>query len=74
MVLRGMAQMHIDDLPSRFQTRARDLAGSESLDFVWAVFYQGRIFGAYPTADLALRKVTEIEHCISEGDVPTAQA
>ena len=73
MILRGMAQMHIDDLPSRFQILLRELAGSEALGFVWVVFYQGRIFGAYPSADLALRKVTEIEHCISENEVPTAQ-
>lgn len=73
MILRGMAQMHIDDLPAKFQVLLRELAGSETLDFVWVVFYQGRIFGAYPNADQALRKVTEIEHCISEDEVPTAQ-
>ncbi|AGI23129.1 hypothetical protein ACYCAX_19145 [Pseudomonas sp. MT3] len=73
MILRGMAHMHIDDLPARFQALLQAPAGSESAGFVWVVFYQGRIFGAYPTADLALRKVTEIEHCISEDEVPTAQ-
>ncbi|HFK1874660.1 hypothetical protein N7414_05910 [Pseudomonas sp. GD04087] len=73
MILRGMAQMHIDDLPARFQALLHDLSGLEPQGFVWVVFYQGRIFGAYPDADLALRKVTEIEHCISEDEVPTAQ-
>ncbi|MFV3308417.1 hypothetical protein ACNFBT_24410 [Pseudomonas sp. NY15181] len=73
MMLRGMAQMHIDDLPARFQTLLRGLAGMEPSGFVWVVFYQGRMFGAYPNADLALRKVTEIEHCISADEVPTAQ-
>lgn len=73
MILRGMAQMHIDDLPSSFQVLAQTLAGSEVLGFVWVVFYDGRIFGAYPSADLALRKVTEIEHCISEDEIPSAQ-
>lgn len=73
MILRGMAQMHIDDLPARFQSLLRALPDLEASGFVWVVFYQGRMFGAYPNADLALRKVTEIEHCISEDEVPTAQ-
>ncbi|HEP9159973.1 hypothetical protein A6723_006205 [Pseudomonas sp. AU11447] len=73
MILRGIAQMHIDDLPSSFQQLVQKLAGSAVSGFVWVVFYNGRIFGAYPSADLALRKVTEIEHCISEDEVPTAQ-
>ncbi|MGC4011324.1 MAG: hypothetical protein QM805_21395 [Pseudomonas sp.] len=73
MILRGMAQMHIDDLTSSFQVLAQTLAGSEVLGFVWVVFYDGRIFGAYPNAELALRKVTEIEHCISEDEIPSAQ-
>lgn len=73
MILRGMAQMHIDDLPPGFQALARGLADGAPLGFVWVVFYQGRIFGAYPNADQALRKVTEIEHCISEDEVPSAQ-
>lgn len=74
MILRGMAQMHIDDLPARFQTLLRELPDLEPSGFVWVVFYQGRMFGAYPNADLALRKVTEIEHCVSEDEVPTAQS
>jgi len=74
MILRGMAQMHIDDLPGRFQSRLQGLDGAESSGFVWVVFYKGRMFGAYPNADLALRKVTEIEHCISEDEEPTAQS
>lgn len=73
MILRGMAQMHIDDLPTRFQALLREHPGMEPSGFVWVVFYQGRLFGAYPDADLALRKVTEIEHCISEDEVPKAQ-
>ena len=73
MILRGMAQMQIDDLPPGFQSLVRGLADGEPLGFVWVVFYQGRIFGAYPCADQALRKVTEIEHCISEDEVPSAQ-
>lgn len=66
--------MHVDDLPSSFQSLVQKLGGTEVAGFVWVVFYNGRIFGAYPSADLALRKVTEIEHCISEDEVPTAQS
>ena len=73
MVLRGMAQMHIDDLAERFQIMVRFLAGTDRLDIVWVVFYQGRVFGAYPEVDQALEKVSEIEHCISVDEVPTTQ-
>ncbi|EIU5420510.1 hypothetical protein [Pseudomonas aeruginosa] len=73
MVLRGMAQMHIGDLAERFQAMVRSLAGPDSLDTVWVVFYQGRVFGAYPEVDQALEKVSEIEHYISVDEVPTPQ-
>ncbi|HIE0038794.1 hypothetical protein O2604_21710 [Pseudomonas aeruginosa] len=65
--------MHIDDLAERFQIMVRFLAGTDRLDIVWVVFYQGRVFGAYPEVDQALEKVSEIEHCISVDDVPTPQ-
>ncbi len=73
MILRGMAQMHIDDLAERFQIMVRFLAGTDRLDIVWVVFYQGRVFGAYPEVDQALEKVSEIEHCISVDEDPTPQ-
>ncbi|HFT7409947.1 hypothetical protein [Pseudomonas aeruginosa] len=65
--------MHIDDLAERFQIMVRFLAGTDRLDIVWVVFYQGRVFGAYPEVDQALEKVSEIEHCISIDEVPTPQ-
>ncbi|HFX0909639.1 hypothetical protein [Pseudomonas aeruginosa] len=65
--------MHIDDLAERFQIMVRFLAGTDRLDIVWVVFYQGRVFGAYPEVVQALEKVSEIEHCISVDEVPTPQ-
>ncbi|WP_240442492.1 hypothetical protein [Pseudomonas aeruginosa] len=65
--------MHIDDLAERFQIMVRFLAGTDRLDIVWVVFYQGRVFGAYPEVDQALEKVSEIEQCISVDEVPTPQ-
>ncbi|EPF5461965.1 TPA: hypothetical protein ACKPW6_000091 [Pseudomonas aeruginosa] len=65
--------MHIDDLAERFQIMVRFLAGTDRLSIVWVVFYQGRVFGAYPEVDQALEKVSEIEHCISVDEVPTPQ-
>lgn len=52
---------------------AQSLAGPDSLNTVWVMFYQGRVFGAYPEVDQALEKVSEIEHCISVDEVPTPQ-
>lgn len=74
MILRGMAQMHVDDLAEKFQGLVRLLAGPESIEFVWVVFYRGRVFGAYPRAEQALQKITEIEHCISVDEDPVPQA
>ncbi len=74
MVLRGMAQMHVDDLAERFKKLVVGQAGSADIPFAWVVFYQGRMFGAYPSAGLALQKITDIEHCISIDEVPVPQA
>ncbi|WP_313328730.1 hypothetical protein [Pseudomonas qingdaonensis] len=74
MVLRGMAQMHFDDLAERFQDLVLTFGDPEPVEFVWVVFYQGRVFGAYPLAEQALVKITEIEHCISIDEVPAPQA
>jgi len=74
MVLRGMAQMHVDDLAERFKKLVVGQAGSADIQFAWVVFYQGRMFGAYPSAGLALQKITDIEHCISNDEVPVPQA
>ncbi|MEO8490969.1 hypothetical protein [Pseudomonas sp.] len=74
MVLRGMAQMHVDDLAERFKKLVVGQAGSADIQFAWVVFYQGRMFGAYSTAELALQKITDIEHCISIEEAPVPQA
>lgn len=74
MVLRGMAQMHVDDLAERFKKLVLGQAGSAGIQFAWVVFYQGRMFGAYSTAALALQKITDIERCISIDEVPVPQA
>ncbi len=74
MVLRGMAQMHVDDLAERFKTLVAQASDGADLQFAWVVFYQGRMFGAYATADQALQKITDIEHCVSVDEVPLPQA
>lgn len=74
MVLRGMAQMHVDDLAERFKKLVVEQAGNADIQFAWVVFYQGRMFGAYSTAELALEKITDIEHCISIDEAPVPQA
>lgn len=74
MVLRGMAQMHVDDLAERFKKLVVGQAGIADIQFAWVVFYQGRMFGAYPSVGLALQKITDIEHCISNDEVPVPQA
>ena len=73
MVLRGMAQMHVDDLAERFKTLVAGRSGEADIQFAWVVFYQGRMFGAYSTAEQALQKITDIEHCISVDEVPIPQ-
>ena len=73
MVLRGMAQMHVDDLAERFKKLVVGQAGNADIQFAWVVFYQGRMFGAYSTAELALKKITDIEHCISIDEAPVPQ-
>lgn len=73
MVLRGMAQMHVDDLAERFKKLVVGQAGEANIQFAWVV-YQGRMFGAYSTAELALEKITDIEHCISIDEAPVPQA
>lgn len=73
MVLRGMAQMHVDDLAERFKTLVIAAYGKADIQFAWVVFYQGRMFGAYATAEQALQKITDIEHCISVDEAPVPQ-
>ncbi|MBM9486996.1 hypothetical protein JBE38_13780 [Pseudomonas sp. ICBG1301] len=73
MVLRGMAQMHVDDLAERFKAFVVRQAGGADIQFAWVVFYQGRMFGAYATAEMALQKITDIEHCISVDEAPMPQ-
>ncbi|MEX5552292.1 hypothetical protein [Pseudomonas pergaminensis] len=73
MVLRGMAQMHVDDLAERFKKLVVGQADNADIQFAWVVFYQGRMFGAYSTAELALKKITDIEHCISIDEAPVPQ-
>ncbi|WP_256346929.1 hypothetical protein [Pseudomonas sp. D4002] len=73
MVLRGMAQMHVDDLAERFKKLVVGQAGNADIQLAWVVFYQGRMFGAYSTAELALKKITDIEHCISIDEAPVPQ-
>lgn len=73
MVLRGMAQMHVDDLAERFRALIAGQPSASDIQFAWVVFYQGRIFGAYSSADTALEKITEIERCLSEDEIPIPQ-
>lgn len=38
MVLRGMAQMHVDDLAERFKTLVAGHSGEANIQFAWVVF------------------------------------
>lgn len=39
MVLRGMAQMHVDDLAERFKKLVVGQAGNAEIQFAWVVFF-----------------------------------
>lgn len=56
MVLRGMAQMHVDDLAERFKKLVVGQAGEANIQFAWVVFIRAECSGLIQRPSLRWRK------------------